>query len=108
MKPVKRFCPLLILFYILFSFIDSAIAQNSQVDTTAKYLMLKHINAWSTHNADIIDEVFAENGIYEDVAFGTVSHGREEIKNALKENLAAVPDFKIELIDWFNNYLIKN
>ena len=90
-----------IFFFLLLNI--PVLAQNSQVDTTAKYLLLKHINAWSKHNVDIIDEVFAENGIYEDVAAGTVAHGREEIKNGLKENFIAVPDFKIELIDWFSS-----
>jgi steroid delta-isomerase-like uncharacterized protein len=78
-------------------------AQNSQIDTTTEYLLRMHINAWSRHNVDIIDDVFAENGIYEDMAFRTVNHGREEIKNGLKENFVAVPDFKIELIDWFSS-----
>jgi len=81
----------------------SVLAQNSQIDTTTEYLLRMHIDAWSTHNVDIIDDVFAENGIYEDVAFGTVSHGREEIKNGLTENFVAVPNFKIELIDWFSS-----
>ncbi len=103
MKSVKRFFTLLNLFFILFLFLGSAAAQNSRVDKTAEYLLLKHIDAWSKHNVDLIDTVFAENGIYEDVAFEIVSHGREEIKNGLKENFAAVPDFKIELTDWFSS-----
>ena len=78
-------------------------AQNAQIDTTAEYLLFKHTEAWSTHNINLIDEVFTENGIYEDVAAGTINHGREEIKNGLKENFVAVPDFKIELIDWFSS-----
>ena len=103
MKSFKHFFTLLNLFFILFLFIGSADAQNSQVDSTAEYLLLKHIDVWSTHNVDLIDDVFAENGIYEDVPFKTVSHGREEIKNGLKENFVAVPDFKVELIDWFSS-----
>jgi steroid delta-isomerase-like uncharacterized protein len=80
-----------------------AFAQNAQIDTTTEYLLHMHTKAWSTHNIDIIDDVFAENGIYEDVAFGTVNQGREEIKNSLKENFVAIPDFKVELIDWFSS-----
>jgi len=78
-------------------------AQNSQIDTTAEYILHKHINAWSTHDVDLIDEVFDENGIYEDVTAGTVRRGRQEIKNGLKESFAAVPDFNVELIDWFSS-----
>ena len=103
MQLCERFFILINLFYILFLFVGSAVAQNSQVDTTAEYLLLNHTKAWSTHNVDIIDEIFAENGIYEDVAAGTIAHGREEIKNGLKENFVAVPDFKVELIDWFSS-----
>ena len=103
MQLFTRFFTLFILFFSLFLFVGSTVAQNSQIDSTAEYLLLKHISAWSTHNVDLIDEVFSENGIYEDVPFETVAHGREEIKNGLKENFAAVPDFKIELIDWFSS-----
>lgn len=62
-----------------------------------------HTDAWSLHNPDAIDDVFTEDGVYEDVAAGAVMHGRDEIKTLLKGTFAAVPDFKVKITRWFSS-----
>jgi steroid delta-isomerase-like uncharacterized protein len=88
---------------VLLLFIGTAVAQNPQVDTTAEHLLHLHANAWSLHNADAVDDVFTEDGVYEDVAAGVMKHGRDEIKTLLKETFAAVPDFKVKITRWFSS-----
>jgi steroid delta-isomerase-like uncharacterized protein len=87
--------------FLLFFFCVSAAAQTQTKDTTARYLLFKHINAWSMHDAEAIDDVFNENAVYEDVAYGTKNHGQEEIKNFFNETFKDIPDFKVTLISWF-------
>ena len=98
MNLLKRFFCVLCFFLVN----GLAIAQNAVGDSTAHYLLIKHIEAWSIHDAEAIDDVFNKNAVYEDVAYGAVIHGREEIKAFLRDTFNEIPDFTIKIVSWFS------
>ena len=51
-------------------------------------------SAWSLHEPDRIDAIFADDATYEDVAGGHVSRGKLEIKQLLRAVLAWAPNFR--------------
>ena len=57
----------------------------------------EYICAWNSHNTEKIAEFFAEDGIHEDVAVGSIFHGKTELKGGLAPLFAACPDFKLEM-----------
>ncbi len=57
----------------------------------------EYIAAWNSHDAEKIAEFFTEDGIHEDVAVGSVFHGKSELIAGLNPLFAACPDFKLEL-----------
>jgi steroid delta-isomerase-like uncharacterized protein len=65
-------------------------------------LARKVCEVWSFHKAGAVDELFAEDGVYEDVASGNRFEGREAIKGFLNQNFVAVPDFKVEVTQVFS------
>lgn len=89
---------------LLFMFIlpVSTKAQIPDADSAAYHLLVRHINAWSMHNAEAVNDIFNEDGIYEDVAYDVKNHGIEEIKTFLRETFKEIPDFRVELISWFS------
>ena len=87
--------------FILFFIAGSAEGQqNEEVD--AGNLVMAHANAWNMHSVDAIDDLFNEDGIYEDAAAGESWHGRNEIKNLIKSTLKAIPDFNVRITSWFS------
>ena len=76
----------------------------TQPRTSGEELARMVFEAWASHDdLDNIDEVFAENGVYEDLVAGTKREGREDIKAGITETHAAVPDFKAELTEVFTS-----
>jgi len=59
--------------------------------------------AWTSHDLEIVDEVFADQGVYEDLTAGTKRQGREAIKVGFSETREAVPDFKVSLTKVFSS-----
>jgi steroid delta-isomerase-like uncharacterized protein len=57
------------------------------------------IAAWNSHDAERVVGVFTEDVLYEDVAFGVVTHGPEELRAFAVSIFAAVPDFRLELVN---------
>ena len=57
----------------------------------------EYVAAWNSHDTEKIAEFFAEDGIHEDVAVGSIFHGKTELKAGLAPLFAACPDFKLEL-----------
>jgi steroid delta-isomerase-like uncharacterized protein len=92
-----------ILFFFVTLMTDLALAQQTKADTTIKHLMNQNFEAWSTNKPELIDEIFAEDGIYEDVAADYEAEGKDQIKNLIKSTLAAIPNFKVKLIQWFSS-----
>ncbi len=56
--------------------------------------------AWSS-NPDRVLALFADDCVFEDVTFGVVARGKEELRSFANRAFAAVPDFKYELISRF-------
>ncbi len=54
--------------------------------------------AWSLHDPDIVDDVFADEGTYEDVAMQASMRGKSEIKKFMEETIAGFPDFHVEQV----------
>lgn len=57
--------------------------------------------AWSSHDTRRVLALFTDDCIYEDVTFGVVTHGKEELRAFADGVFAAVPDFRIELTSRF-------
>src|SRR5260221_13426489 len=60
--------------------------------------------AWSPRNSGDPERVlalFAGDCVFEDVTFGVVARGKEELRSFVNRAFAAVPDFKYELTSRF-------
>ncbi len=86
---------------ILLLFAGSAEGQQKE-NVNAGDLVKKHVDAWTQHNFDAIDDLFAKDGIYEDIAAGESWQGRDKIKNLMKSTLKAIPNFNIKINNWFS------
>ena len=53
--------------------------------------------AWSSHNPEKVLALFTEDCVYEDVPFGVVTRGKEQLRAFAEGAFAAVPDFRFEL-----------
>jgi steroid delta-isomerase-like uncharacterized protein len=57
--------------------------------------------AWSSHNTEELLTLFTDDCVYEDVTFGVVNRGKEELRAFADGVFAGVPDFKIEVTAQF-------
>src|SRR5688500_15622781 len=57
----------------------------------------KMIAAWNSHDADKVVAAFTDGAVYEDVSWGHTFRGKAELGKFVRETLAAVGDFKMEL-----------
>lgn len=57
--------------------------------------------AWSSHDAERVLALFTDDCVYEDVTFGVVTRGREELRAFVNGAFAAVPDFTFRLTSRF-------
>ena len=65
-------------------------------------MIKNYIAAWNSHDAKKIASFFTEDGVHEDIAIGSVYHGRNELKAGLIPLFAACPDFKLEIKSLFS------
>jgi len=71
--------------------------------TTSIEKMIKdYIAAWNAHNVEKIASFFTEDGIHEDIAIGSVYHGRDDLKAGLIPLFIACTDFKLEVKSLFH------
>ena len=62
----------------------------------------KWARAWASSNdSEGLLALFADGCIFEDVTFGVVARGKEELRGFIEGAFAAVPDFIYELRSWF-------
>jgi steroid delta-isomerase-like uncharacterized protein len=54
--------------------------------------------AWNSHDPDKVVTYYTKDVVYEDVAYGTVSHGRSELRKFASGFFEAVPDLKLEVV----------
>jgi steroid delta-isomerase-like uncharacterized protein len=57
--------------------------------------------AWSSQDIKKILSLYTDDCIYEDLAVGKVSNGREELRVFIKGAFIAFPDFKVEIKSFF-------
>jgi len=58
----------------------------------------KFVAAWNSHSPDKMLPVFTDDVVYEDVAFGEVSHGQAELRKFAVEEFEGVPDLELKLV----------
>ena len=58
----------------------------------------KWIAAWNSHNPDKMLALFTDDIVYEDVAFGEVSHGSAELRRFAASEFEGVPDLELKLL----------
>jgi steroid delta-isomerase-like uncharacterized protein len=66
------------------------------VDFEADEIMKSLIELWASKNPQIIDDLFIEECVYEDVPDQASYHGKEEVKAFLAELFTWSPDLKVE------------
>src|SRR5215831_7683617 len=57
--------------------------------------------AWSSHDTTKVLSLFTDDCVYEDVTFGAVNHGKEELRAFADGVFAGIPDFKVDLTTRF-------
>ena len=57
----------------------------------------KWIAAWNSHDPDKILALLTDDVVYEDVAFGEVSHGKAELRKFFVLEIEGVPDLELKL-----------
>src|SRR5258705_5876314 len=55
------------------------------------------IAAWNSHDPDKMLALFTDDVVYEDVAFGEVSHGKAELRKFFLSEIEGVPDLELKL-----------
>ncbi len=63
-------------------------------------LLDRQFAAWNAHDPEKVASLFTDDVVYEDVAFGQVAHGREELKKMAAGFFAAIPDMKLEIVSF--------
>jgi steroid delta-isomerase-like uncharacterized protein len=58
----------------------------------------KWIAAWNSHSPDKMAPLFTDDILYEDVAFGEVSHGGAEVRKFVASEFAAVDGLELKLV----------
>jgi len=58
----------------------------------------KWIAAWNSHSPDKMIPLFTADIFYEDVAFGEVSHGSDELRKFAASEFEGVPDLELKLL----------
>jgi steroid delta-isomerase-like uncharacterized protein len=58
----------------------------------------KFIAAWNSHDPDKMLPLFTDDVVYEDVAFGEVSHGKAEFRKFAASEFDGVPDLELKLL----------
>ena len=64
--------------------------------TDVERMFEDYLAAWNSHDVEKIASFFTDDCVYEDVAVGAVSRGKEELKAFASTTFAAFPDFKVE------------
>lgn len=56
------------------------------------------IAGWNSHSPEKMLPLFADDIVYEDVAFGEISHGKAEVSKFAASEFEAVPDLELKLL----------
>jgi steroid delta-isomerase-like uncharacterized protein len=72
---------------------------SSRVDADDTAIAHAWIDAWNSHDPDIVIALFSENAVVEDVTLGAVSHGLAEIRDFAVGSFTAFPDIHFDLVN---------
>jgi steroid delta-isomerase-like uncharacterized protein len=84
-----------------------AAPQEGKTSTDANSALTeKWIAAWNAHSPDKMLPLFTDDIVYEDVAFGEVSHGSAELRKFAASEFEGTPDLELKLLrsDIHNGY----
>lgn len=56
-------------------------------------------DAWNSHDPDAVAALFTRDALFEDIPFGVVAHGTEEIRAAAVLFFTGVPDLQITVVN---------
>jgi len=68
---------------------------------TDVHVLDKWTAAWSSHDVDQVLALFTDDCVYEDVPFGIVTRGKDELRAFAAGAFAAVPDLAFQLTTRF-------
>jgi steroid delta-isomerase-like uncharacterized protein len=57
------------------------------------------VDAWNSHDANAVAILFTRDAVYEDVPFGIVNHGPEQIQAFAQFFFTVVPDLHVSLVN---------
>jgi len=94
----KRVITAVILFATLILPALAAPPEGKSTSDPGTALAEKWIAAWNSHNPDKMLSLFTDDIVYEDVAFGEVSHGSAELRKFAASEFEGVPDLELKLL----------
>lgn len=71
------------------------------METDVERMLRDYAVAWSSGDVERVASFLTDDCVIENVGWGTVYRGQEEIKAWVRDNFATKPDFKIEVISLF-------
>jgi steroid delta-isomerase-like uncharacterized protein len=57
------------------------------------------VDAWNSHDANAVAALFTRDAFYEDVTFGIVNHGAEQIRAFAESFFTTVPDLQFTVVN---------
>jgi steroid delta-isomerase-like uncharacterized protein len=83
---------------ILIALMGVTLAAQQKRKAADSDLMRETFLAWNSHDPDRVVNFYTEDAVYEDVAYGEVSHGKAEFRKFAAGFFEAVPDLKVEVV----------
>ena len=72
--------------------------QSGERTAGREQLMRAYLEAWNSHNPEVVAAFFSDDAIYDDRGAGAVASGREEIRAHVASVQAAFSDLRFELV----------
>jgi hypothetical protein len=83
--------------FLLALLATSLVAQKQQTATHKNGIAESWISAWNSHDPEKLTAIFTPDVMYEDVPFGAVNHGSEQLRKFAASELEGSPDLHVEL-----------
>lgn len=97
MKTICKQAPAAVILAVLFV-LALTTAPHAKAAGQNDAIVDKFVAAWNSHSPDKMLPVFTDDVVYEDVAFGEVSHGQAELRKFAVEEFEGVPDLELKLV----------
>lgn len=73
--------------------------QDQDRDEPRSNLAQRWVDAWNSHDANAVADLFTRDALYEDVPFGIVNRGSEQIRAFAQFFFTVVPDLHVNLVN---------